>query len=92
MADKNKDALNVVDNPSNIGKELVILGDITSYFSCTGLKNTSNYILDGVLSGVNTVIAEQADENAPVYNLAGQRVNKNYKGVVIQNGRKMIQK
>lgn len=92
MADKNKDALNVVDNPSNIGKELVILGDITSYFSCTGLKNTSNYILDGVLSGVNTVIAEQADENAPVYNLAGQRVNKNYKGVVIQNGHKFIVK
>ena len=35
------------------------------------------------------VIAEQ---NAPVYNLAGQQVNKSYKGVVIQNGVKRIQK
>ena len=35
------------------------------------------------------VIAEQ---NAPVYNLAGQQVNKSFKGVVIQNGKKMIQK
>jgi hypothetical protein len=35
------------------------------------------------------VIAEQ---NAPAYNLAGQKVDKSYKGVVIQNGVKRIQK
>ena len=28
----------------------------------------------------------------PIYNLAGQRVDKNYKGVVIQNGKKYINK
>ena len=27
-----------------------------------------------------------------IYNLAGQRVDANYKGVVIVNGKKMIQK
>lgn len=32
------------------------------------------------------------DKNAPLYNLAGQRVSNSYKGVVIQNGRKFIQK
>lgn len=32
------------------------------------------------------------DANAPMYNLAGQRVSKNYKGVVIQNGKKMLMK
>lgn len=32
------------------------------------------------------------DANAPMYNLAGQRVNKNYKGVVIVNGKKMLNK
>ena len=32
------------------------------------------------------------NENAPIYNLAGQRVDKNYKGVVIQNGKKFINK
>ena len=26
------------------------------------------------------------------YNLAGQRVNENYKGIVIKNGKKFIQK
>lgn len=29
--------------------------------------------------------------NAPIFNLAGQRVDKNYRGVVIQDGRKFIQ-
>lgn len=28
----------------------------------------------------------------PMYNLSGQRVDKNYKGVVIQNGKKFINK
>ena len=28
------------------------------------------------------------DESKPMYNLAGQRVGKDYKGVVIQNGKK----
>lgn len=32
------------------------------------------------------------DLNAPMYNLAGQRVGKDYRGVVIQNGKKVIKK
>ena len=43
-------------------------------------------------SGINAVKSETIDVNAPVYNLAGQQVNKSYKGVVIQNGVKRIQK
>lgn len=38
----------------------------------------------------NVQVAE--NENAPIYNLAGQQVDKNYKGVVIQNGKKFINK
>ena len=30
--------------------------------------------------------------NGAIYNLAGQRVNENYKGIVIKNGKKFIQK
>ena len=33
-----------------------------------------------------------AENNGVAYNLAGQKVGKDYKGVVIMNGRKMIQK
>ena len=43
-------------------------------------------------SGINAVKSETIDVSAPVYNLAGQQVDKSYKGVVIQNGVKRIQK
>lgn len=39
-----------------------------------------------------TTVAERNDANAPIYNLAGQRVGKDYKGVVIQNGKKYLNK
>ena len=32
------------------------------------------------------------EQNAPMYNLSGQRVDENYRGVVIQNGKKIIRK
>lgn len=44
-----------------------------------------------VPNAIDTVQAAQ-NENAPMYNLAGQRVGKNYKGVVIQNGKKFMNK
>ncbi|MBQ2128643.1 MAG: hypothetical protein II429_05900 [Prevotella sp.] len=31
------------------------------------------------------------DANAPIYNLSGQKVDLNYRGVVIKNGRKYLQ-
>lgn len=43
-----------------------------------------------VPTGINSLNA--ADSNAPVYNLAGQQVGKNYKGIVVKNGKKAIVK
>ena len=40
----------------------------------------------------NVTVEEEFDENAPVYNLAGQRVSKDAKGIVIQNGKKYIRR
>jgi hypothetical protein len=37
-------------------------------------------------------VAKKVNADAPIYNLAGQKVGKNFKGVVIQNGKKFIQK
>ena len=41
-------------------------------------------------TGVEEVNAEKTNVNAPVYNLAGQRVNANAKGILIQNGKKFV--
>lgn len=39
---------------------------------------------------IQSVSADAAAGNAPVYNIAGQKVNAAYKGIVIKNGRKVI--
>ena len=44
-----------------------------------------------VPAGINTVSAEQTKCNNAIYNLAGQKVSAQYKGVVIKNGKKVIQ-
>ena len=43
-------------------------------------------------AGVGAIAADQKvlDENAPVYNVLGQKVTKEYKGILIQNGKKYI--
>ena len=46
---------------------------------------------DEEVTGINAVV-NTIDSNAAMFNLAGQRVNNGYKGVVIQNGKKFIVK
>lgn len=47
----------------------------------------------GETTGISKVATEQtAPENTAMYNLAGQRVSNSYKGIVIRNGKKFINK
>ena len=43
-------------------------------------------------TAISTVKTAAESADAPIYNLAGQKVDKSFKGVVIQNGVKRIQK
>lgn len=43
-------------------------------------------------TGITGIKGDETSVNAPAYNLAGQRVGRDYKGVVIQNGKKRIRK
>lgn len=44
-------------------------------------------------SGISNIIADETlNPDAPMYNVLGQRVSKEYKGIVIQNGKKFINK
>lgn len=43
-------------------------------------------------TGINNITTDATLENAPAFNLAGQKVGKAYKGVVIKAGKKLIQK
>lgn len=48
--------------------------------------------LSGSTTGITSVKNEAAGNNAPMYNLAGQSVDKGYKGIVIKNGKKIVLK
>ncbi len=79
-------------NEVKVGDEVIIYGQLTEY-NGTHEFNHSNYIysLNGVTTGIDNITVEQEfDENAPVYNLQGQRVSKDTKGILIQNGKKFI--
>ena len=45
-----------------------------------------------VPTGINNISAAVDSADAPVYNLSGQRVGKNVKGVLIKNGKKYVVK
>jgi len=47
---------------------------------------------DSETTGIADVKGKKEDGRSDIFNLSGQRVGKDYKGVVIKNGRKMIQK
>lgn len=48
--------------------------------------------ITGNTTGIADVKAETVKADAQMYNLAGQKVGKGYKGIVIKNGKKMILK
>ena len=71
-------------------------------FDVTGIFVTANLsgniikelapISAPVPTGINNITTEATDANAPAYNLSGQRVGKNAKGVLIKNGKKYVVK
>ncbi len=73
----NQGAPGAVDGFENgNGTETFIVGNV---YLVTPSENT----------GIETIQAE-VNANQPMYNVLGQRVNENYKGIVIQNGHKYI--
>ena len=61
----------------------------------TALSTVASRSIDidfGGTTGINEIQNAQSSSAAATYDFAGKRVGKNYKGVVIRNGKKMIQK
>lgn len=51
---------------------------------------TVKMIFDGETTGISEFTANEDATNAPLFNLNGQRVNANAKGLLIKNGKKII--
>ena len=90
-----------LDN-SNIDKEnyikegdvVVLKGQLQRYVKDSKetpeIKNGFIYSINGSTTGITAVKAAQ--QNGAIYNVAGQMVTSSYKGLVINNGKKFIQK
>ena len=76
-----------------VGDVVVVYGKLKKFKTTYELDLNNILIsLNGTTTGITNITTDEAAKNAPVYNLAGQKVTKAYKGVVIKNGKKMIQK
>lgn len=75
-----------------VGDVVVVYGKLVNYKNKTPqVTYSSIYSLNGVVSGVDNITVDK-NVDAPAYNIAGQRVNDAYKGIVVKNGKKYLNK
>ena len=74
------------------GEKIKIGFKYVSTDAAAGTWEIKNFKVTGVATNINGITENAANENAPIYNLAGQRVNKTAKGILIQNGKKFVNK
>ena len=72
------------------GETYTVTGLYGAIFKGTPEILPTQAVVPGTPTGINNITTSAAD-NAPIFNLAGQKVGKSYKGVVIKAGKKMIQ-
>lgn len=76
-----------------VGDKVIVKGLLKKYNSTYEIdKNNKIHSLNGVTTGISNITTDATLENAPAFNLAGQKVGKAYKGVVIKAGKKFVQK
>lgn len=76
-----------------VGDKVIVKGKLKKFNDTYEIDmNSKIYSLNGVTTGINNITTDATLENAPAFNLAGQKVGKAYKGVVIKAGKKFVQK
>jgi hypothetical protein len=74
--------------------EVVLQGQLQKYVKSEvvtpEIKNCYLISVNGQ-TGITNITADQL-KNAPAYNVAGQRVNEGYKGLIIKGGKKVVMK
>ena len=93
--DANGDKI-VDENIVKVNDVVVVQGKLQKYVKESVVtpevaQNGKILTVNGTSTNISTIKAN-TDVNAPVYNLAGQQVEKSYKGLVIKNGKKVINK
>ncbi len=90
-----------VSFPYNVGEEtyVYIYGSENSaaangmrFAPSTGSLKIYGIEVESVTDGIETATLADGDDDAPIYNLNGQRVDTPHRGVYIQNGKKVLVK
>ena len=68
------------------GKAIIPAGEIP-----TSAQNLT-FVFEDNTTGIESIHNGTIDNNAPMYNISGQRVSESYKGIVIVNGKKVVRK
>lgn len=75
-----------------VGDVVVVYGKLVKFYEKFEMNSGNHiYSINGVVSGVDNITVDK-NVDAPAYNLAGQRVNDAYKGIVVKNGKKYLNK
>lgn len=77
-----RSGLNLVDNPTNLGKKVTLNGNIEAYFKVAGLKGATEYILEE--SSAIEEVGTDANAPAEYYNLQGVKVVNPVGGIFIK--------
>ena len=85
-----------VEDYVKVNDKVTVQGKLQRYFKDDVVtpelaQNGKILTVEGSGTGINNVTAAKT-ANGAMYNLAGQQVNAGYKGVVIQNGKKLLNK
>ena len=68
----------------------VATDDITARLLTEGAH--LDILSDKTTTGISAINAQDAMQDAPMYDLSGRRVDAQYKGIVIQNGKKLMKR
>ena len=56
----------------------------------TSVKGNEDFTVAITIGGTGIESLNADDSNEPAFNLAGQKVGKNYKGIIVKNGKKVM--
>ena len=92
--------LNIVDSETGIANNVGTTGRSVAAFStanvtaeAVGSATPTDVVPGQIITGIaNIKAAAASNANVPIYNLAGQKVDAAFKGMVIMNGKKFINK
>ena len=92
MQTESEQPITLVDNETGISQRFNA-GDAYTFSATAGTISNRFKLLIGHTTGINEVMREESSvKDQPIYNLSGQKVGADYKGIVIRNGKKNINK